>query len=289
MSVSESTLTRPPIKPAGSQLPSVLAIVVTHDGRRWLKSSLVALANQSYPLLDVLVVDDASPDWRADPPLRRLAKRHLRRRRWGWLRTPRPLGFGGAINWALARVRTDADLLMFLHDDARLGRDSLERMVDRLRADEEAAIVGPKVLAWDDPDRLEEVGMAADRFGYPHKGLEEGEIDLGQHDVAAEVFYVTSTCMLVRHAVFRSLRGWDSSMKAFAEDLDLCWRARLAGHAIRVEPAAKVQHAVALARGLRNSRFRPTRYYIRRNRLRAVTKNASGLRLIALVPQFVAL
>src|SRR2546421_348709 len=202
MSVSESTLTRPPIKPAGSQLPSVLAIVVTHDGRRWLKSSLVALANQSYPLLDVLVVDDASPDWRADPPLRRLAKRHLRRRRWGWLRTPRPLGFGGAINWALARVRTDADLLMFLHDDARLGRDSLERMVDRLRADEEAAIVGPKVLAWDDPDRLEAVG---------------------------------------------------------------------------------------LARGLRNSRFRPTRYYIRRNRLRAVTKNASGLRLIALVPQFVAL
>ena len=280
---------RPDDRPTEAGLPSVLAIVVTHSGRTWLRDCLVGLNLQTYPLLDVLVVDDASPDSKESPALKRIAKRHLRRRRWGYLRTPRPLGFGGAINWALSRVRTDADLLLFIHDDAALTETSVERMVARILADATTAIVGPKIVSWDDPDRLEEIGMATDRFGYPYKGLDEGEIDLGQHDASVEVFYVTSTCMLIRQEVFRRLRGWDSRMRAFAEDLDLCWRARVAGYTVRVEPLAKARHAIALARGERQSPFEPSRYYIRRNRLRAVTKSASGLRLIALIPQFLLL
>lgn len=270
-------------------VPSVLAIVVTHDGRTWLRDCLVGLNTQSYPTLDVLVVDDASHDSRAQPALKRIAKRHLKRRRWGYLRTPRPLGYGGAINWALSRVRTDADLLLFIHDDAALTQGSVERMVARMYQDETTSIVGPKIVSWDDEDRLEEVGMAVDRFGYPYKGLEEHEIDLGQHDTAAEVFYVTSTCMLIRHEVFKQLRGWDARMRAFTEDLDLCWRARIAGHTVRVEPAATARHAIALAKGERKSPFKPPRYYIRRNRLRTIAKNASGVRLLALVPTFILL
>jgi hypothetical protein len=162
-------------------------------------------------------------------------------------------------------------------------------MVERLLADETTAIVGPKIVGWDDPDRLEEVGMAIDRFGYPYKGLEENEIDLGQHDVASEVFYVTSTCMLVRHDVFKQLRGWDSRMRAYSEDLDLCWRARIAGYSVHVEPRARARHAVALATGERRSPFHASRYFIRRNRLRTVLKSASSLRLLALIPAFVLL
>lgn len=270
-----------------STRPSVLAIVVTHDGRPWLTSCLVALSAQTYDHLDILVVDDASPVEEGAPPLRRVAKRHLRRRRWGYLRAPRSLGYGGAINWALSRVRTEAELLLFIHDDAELTPDSVEKMVARMSEDAATAIVGPKIVAWDDPARLEEVGMAADRFGYPYKGLEAGEIDLGQHDVSQEVFFVTSTCMLMRHDVFRQLRGWDARMRAFSEDLDLCWRARLAGHSVRVEPAARARHAIALARGQRSSRWQPARYYIRRNRFRSLLKNPAGARLVYLLPQLV--
>ena len=282
------TQARPDPVATGSE-PSVLAIVVTHQGRRWLKDCLVALANQTYRSLDILVIDDASADFREPPHLKRVVKRHARRRRWGYVRTRRPLGFGGAINYVMGRVRSEAELLLFLHDDAALTPHSVERMVARIMADERTAIVGPKVVSWDDPDVLEEIGLVTDRLGYPYKGLEEGEIDLGQHDRVSEVFYVSSTCMLVRHEVFRRLGGWDDAMKAFAEDLDLCWRARLAGYAVRLEPEAKARHAIALAKGERRSPFKPTRYFIRRNRLRAVAKNASGIRLLALIPQYVLL
>ncbi len=272
-----------------SREPSVLAIVVTHDGRKWLSDCLISLANQSYGSLDVLVVDDASPRREEQSTVKRIAKRHLKRRRWGYVRTPRPLGYGGAINWALSRVKTDADLLLLLHDDVELTPESLTRMVERASSDEAVAVVGPKIVTWDDPSILEEVGMAVDRFGYPYKGLEQGEIDLGQHDIASEVFYVTSTCMLMPHELFRQLNGWDSRLGAYAEDLDLCWRARLTGSVVRMEPKAVARHAIAMATGQRPSRFDQARYFIRRNRLRTVIKNASALRLMALVPQFILL
>lgn len=280
---TEESLARPP-EGAGRALPTVLAVVVTHNGRRWLRDSLVSLNTQTYKNLDILVVDDASPDSRHPPPLKRIAKRHLKRRRWGYLRTPRPLGFGGAINWALARARTDADFYLFIHDDAALTPASVERMVARLAADRSCAIVGPKIVSWDNPDLLEEVGMAVDRLGYPYKGLEDTEIDDGQYDDPAEVFFVTSTCMLIRSSVFRQLRGWDANMRAFSEDMDLCWRARVVGHTVRLEPGAKARHAIALATGQRRSKFLPQRYYIRRNRWRSVMKNVAGVRLIGVLP-----
>ncbi len=280
----------PEIDTRESDQPTVLAVVVTHNGREWLKESLVGLAGQSYKLLDVLVVDDATHDSRQRPQIRRIAKRHLQgSRRWGYLRTPRALGYGGAINWAMSRVRTDADLLLFLHDDAALDKHAVEHMVARMEASESTAIVGPKIMAWDDPRKLEEIGMLTDRFGYPYKGLEEDEIDSGQHDSVSEVFYVTSTCMLIRHNLFKDLRGWDARMRAFSEDLDLCWRARVAGYSINVEPKAKARHAMGLATGQRPSPFQPARYFIRRNRLRTVFKNASSLRLLAIIPQFILL
>ena len=287
MATTAPEMTRPQGETEEAPLPRILAILVTHNGRPWLTEALVALDRQTYPHLDVLVVDDASQVVEGSSPLKRVAKRHLRRLRWGFLKTPRPLGYGGAINWALSRVRVKADLLLFLHDDVALTPESVERMVARIQADDTTAIVGPKIVSWDDPDRLEEVGMAADRFGYPYKGLEAGEIDLGQHDVSQEVFFVTSTCMLVRHDVFRQLRGWDARMRAFSEDLDLCWRARLAGHSVRVEPLARARHAIALAKGDRDSKFRPARYFIRRNRFRAVLKNVAAPRLIILLPQLI--
>ncbi|MQA99075.1 MAG: glycosyltransferase [Actinobacteria bacterium] len=286
---TSSTRTRPEPAALGSAEPTVLAIVVTHRGREWLRDCLVALAGQTYRNMDVLVIDDASPDFRERPHLKRLVKRHVRRRRWGLVRTRRPLGFGGAINYMMGRIRTDAEFLLFLHDDAALERTSVEKMVACMAAKGSTAIVGPKIVAWDDPDVLEEIGMATDRLGYPYKALEEGEIDGGQHDGLSDVFYVTSTCMLVRHDVFRRLGGWDDSMRAFSEDLDLCWRARLAGYSVRLEPQAKARHAIALARNLRESPFVPQRYFIRRNRLRAVAKNASALRLIGLIPAYIAL
>ncbi|MBA2274852.1 MAG: glycosyltransferase family 2 protein [Actinobacteria bacterium] len=264
-------------------------MVVTHDGRRWLGECLRSIDRQIYPVMDVVVVDDCSPAGPGEAPLQSVAGAALGRRRHTVLRTPSTFGFGGAVNWALDRLRPDAELLLFIHDDVALDPDSVELMVRRMCLDPGTAIVGPKVVSWDEPALLEEVGWSTDRFGHGYHGLEEGERDSGQRDRAREVFHVTSTCMLVRRTVFYRLNGWDTKMRAFCEDLDLCWRARLAGHSVEVAPAARVRHVAALTHRFRRVPWGPTRYLLRRNRFRAVAKNSSAVRLLWLVPQLLLL
>lgn len=77
MATNSAEMARPDIEEPG--LPRILAILVTHDGRKWLTESLVGLAGQTYPHLDVLVVDDASAVEPGASALKRVAKRHLRR------------------------------------------------------------------------------------------------------------------------------------------------------------------------------------------------------------------
>lgn len=282
LAAAKPTRSREPAVEA--RLDQVLAIVVTHNGHRWLKDCLVALDDQTHPTMDILVVDDCSNVDDDTPPVEKVAGRFISKSRHRVLRTPRPLGYGAAINWALSQTITDARLLLFVHDDVALDATSVESLVERIRANPSNAVVGPKIVAWDDPTRLQEVGLAADRFGFPYKGLEEKESDSGQRDDVREIFHVTSTCMLVRLDVFQRLRGWDAGMGAFAEDLDLCWRARVAGWDIVVEPNARARHAMAMARGARSTPYRSVRYYSRRNRMRALIKNVSAPRLLGLLP-----
>ena len=51
--------------------------------------------------------------------------------------------------------------------------------------------------------------------------------------------------MLVRRDVFDALGGFEPAFAPYAEDLDLCWRAHLAGHRVVVVPAARVREAAA--------------------------------------------
>ena len=79
--------------------------------------------------------------------------------------------------------------------------------------------------------------MAIDRFGVPHSGIEPGELDQEQHDAVRDVFFVSST---VHARARRPLRASSaaSTPTTFpgAEDLDLCWRARIAGARVLVVP-----------------------------------------------------
>ena len=52
--------------------------------------------------------------------------------------------------------------------------------------------------------------MAIDRFGVPHSGIEPGELDQEQHDAVRDVFFVSSTVMLVRADLFAELGGFDA-------------------------------------------------------------------------------
>ena len=114
-----------------------------------------------------------------------------------------------------------------------------------------AGIVTPKVVAYEDPLVLLHVGQTCDRFGVVRERVELGEIDHGQQDLERDVFVAPGGVTLVRADLFAALRGFDPLITVLGEDLDLCWRAQVAGARIVVAPLAKVAHRETMATGER--------------------------------------
>jgi hypothetical protein len=145
-----------------------------------------------------------------------------------------------------------------------------------------AAIVGPKLVDYDDPRLLLEVGMSIDRYGTPHSGLEAGEMDQEQHDAVRDVFFVSSAALLVRADLFAELGGFDPGAFPGSEDLDLCWRALIAGARVLVAPDARARHrAAAEERGVDDE---PDLAARERTRLRTVLVARSRASLALAVP-----
>jgi GT2 family glycosyltransferase len=253
--------------------PPVVAVVVTRNPGVWFDDTLGALAAQDYPDLTVLVLDCSSDE---DPTAR--VARHLPRA--FVRRVDSDAGFAGAANEALQLVE-GATFLLLCHDDVAPDPAAVRTLVEEAYRSN-AGIVGPKVVRADDPELLLEVGRAIDRFGAPYTGIEPGEVDQEQHDGVRDVFYVSSATMLVRVDLFVELEGFDPATFPGAEDLDLCWRARLAGARVIVAPDARVAHREAAADRTRTDR--PDEIALARSRVRVLLTSYSFLTLLWLVP-----
>ncbi|MFA9430081.1 glycosyltransferase family 2 protein [Egicoccus sp. AB-alg2] len=271
--------------PVSSDLPTVLVVLVTHDGAHWLPRTLAALAEQSHPSLDVVAVDNGSTDTTRDVLLAHLDADQV-------LVAERDLGFGAAVSMALdARPAAGPDAapyVLFLHDDAALAPDAVERLVHAMEADPRLAIVGPKQRVWGQEHELQSVGWTVDLTGRADSGVDPGELDQGQRDTERRSLYVSTSGMLVRRDVFDDLGRFDRRYHLFRDDLDLCWRAWLAGHDVEVVPEAVTAHVAAATNYLRlgQTRFIGPRYFAERNTLATLLKNYGFARLLLVVPLY---
>lgn len=219
-------------------VPAVVAVIVTHNAGDWLDETLGAFVAQGYANLSVLVIDTGS----AIDPTPRIA--HAMPGAFVRRLDHNP-GFGPALNEVLELVE-GASFLLLCHDDIAPDPDTVHLLVEEAFRSN-AGVVGPKLVAWDDPDVLLQVGLAGDRTGASSPYAERGELDQQQHDAVRDVFTVPGACTLVRTDLFSHLGGVDPSLELIGEDLDLSWRAHLVGARVVVAPAARVRHREAMA------------------------------------------
>lgn len=222
-----------------NRAPAVVAVVVTTGPGPGLEATLASLVGQDYPDLSLLVLANGDhPD---------VAARVAALAPTAFVKVlEENRGFAAACNEAAVMV-DGAAFWLFCHDDVRLDADCVSRLVETAyRAN--AGIVTPKFVDYDDPLTLLHVGQNSDRFGVVRERVEPGEIDHGQQDLERDVFVAPGGTTLVRADLFATLRGFDPLIAALGEDLDLCWRAQLAGARIVVAPLARVAHRASIAR-----------------------------------------
>ncbi|MEU9036400.1 glycosyltransferase [Streptomyces sp. NPDC048352] len=255
----------------------VTAVLVAHDGARWLPETLAGLLAQERPAQNHVAADTGS----ADDSARLLAEAfgddrvlHLARR----------TGFGAAVGEAARSAGTltpdelpylkrpsgwdpvsrtwrddtydlpelphgePVQWLWLLHDDSAPEPDALAELLRVADENPDAAVVGPKLRGWYDRKQLLEAGVTIARSGRRWTGLDRREQDQGQHDQVRPVLSVSTAGMLVRRDVHDALGGFDRRLPLMRDDVDFCWRAHSAGHTVLVAPDAVLRHAEAAAR-----------------------------------------
>ncbi|WP_055569836.1 glycosyltransferase family 2 protein [Streptomyces atriruber] len=259
----------------------VTAVLVAHDGARWLPDALAGLLGQERPVQNAVAADTGSADDSARLVTEALGADRV-------LHLARRSGFGTAVDEAVRTApvlspeelpylkrpsgwdpvsrtwRDDAydmpDLphgepvqwLWLLHDDCAPDPDALAEMLRVVENERElgkdVAVVGPKLRGWYDRRQLLEVGVSIANSGRRWTGLDRREQDQGQHDHVRPVLSVSTAGMLIRRDVYEQLGGFDRRLPLMRDDVDLCWRAHTAGHRVLVAPDAVVRHAEASSR-----------------------------------------
>ncbi len=267
--------------------PSVLAVLVTRDAVGWLGECLRSLGAQTYDRLGVVAVDNGSTDGTLEMLRQALGEGRV-------IELGENLGIAGAMGAASQLPAAQAaDYLLVVHDDAALAPDAVTRMLETaegIEGVERVGVVGPKIVDWDEPRVLREVGRSTDRFGHPFTPLQDGERDQGQYDRVLEVLFVSSAVMLISRDAWQRTGPFDERFAGHHDDLDFCWRARLAGFRVLMTPLATARHRDAATRGERAEQpHRSTRYYAERAALASMLKDYGFLTLLWVMPVYALL
>lgn len=212
------------------------AIIVAWNHITCLPDCLEALASQTYPNLEVIVVDNASQDGSAALVRDRFPQVRV-------LEQTRNLGFAAGFN--LGVKAASGEWLISINPDLVPAPDFVSRMIQAASTDACIGMVAPKLLRVEDLQRLDSTGLFLDRRRRPYdRG--QMQVDRGQYDGEVDVFGACGAAALYRRTMMEDLaingEYFDEDFFAYCEDADLAWRAQSRGWRSLYVPEATASH-----------------------------------------------
>jgi GT2 family glycosyltransferase len=251
-------------------------IIPNLDGSRHLPALFDHLAAQTLSDFEVLFVDNGSTDDSVEVTLaaaRRLdLDLHI-------IRNAQNRGFAPACNQGLRAAH--APWLVLLNNDTRPEPGWLEQLLAAPEGEPEVGMVASKLLRAANPTLIDSAGIAVDWAGiiWVRQG---GQPDTPGDTTPLEVFGPSGGAALYSRAMLDQIGRLDDDFFAYLEDVDLAWRARLAGWRCLLQPQARVLHAHSATLGDASPR---KRFLLARNKVWLLIKNYPNPWLTANLPR----
>ena len=259
-------------------LDEQVTIVIPHYRAEILVDCLQSLYEHTATPIRVIVVDDG-PD---APSISRARERFPQIK---VLRNESNLGFSASCNRGLNEARTRYAVL--LNDDTRVTDDWLSPLLEAAEQDPAIAACQPKLMSATHPGMFDYGGAAGghiDSLGYTFcrgRILGHIEADEGQYDESVPLFWACGSALFLRVAAVREVDMLDLDFFMHFEEIDLCWRLRLAGHRVLSVPKSVVIHHSGFT--LPPDSYGKS-YLNHRNNLVMLYKNSPASRLLWLLP-----
>lgn len=235
-------------------------VIPNLDGEKLLPICLESLKHQTMRDFDITVVDNGSRDGSLDLLQRRYQEVKA-------ISLKKNYGFAFAVNRGIETTR--GEFISLLNNDIELDPKWLEELHRALAKHPEAGTCGPKLMRYRERDRINVLGIRMNRNGEVEI-IGAGEVDRGQYEEERYVFGVNAGASLYRRRMFEEIGLFDEAFFASFEDVDMSFRAQLAGYKALYVPKAIGYHMVGET--IKREKYLPT-YLNNRNKLLFLWKN----------------
>jgi len=252
--------------------PLVSVIIVSWNGKDLLAECLDSLFAQRFRDFEVIVVDNGSRDGTTAFLRERYPKVVV-------VGLAENKGYAGGNNAGLQEAR--GAFIVLLNNDTKVDPAWLGSLVKTAQQEPGSGMWASKILTYDDPGLIDNVGHLI----YPD-GLARGkgrlERDRGQYELHAEALWPSGCAGMYRKEMLDETGWLDEDFFAYADDVDLGLRGRLAGWKCTYVPEAKVYHKYSAS----SSAYSPLKaFLVERNRIWVLLKYYP-LELILISPYY---
>ncbi|MGC9360062.1 MAG: glycosyltransferase family 2 protein [Anaerolineae bacterium] len=238
--------------------PQASVIIPNWNGLRYLRPCLASLQAQTWPSFEVIVVDNASTDGSAETVRREFPDVRV-------LALSKNGGYSGGCNAGIGAAR--GDVVVFLNNDIEAEPTWLEALLGALDRHPDAGSAASRMMLYDQPTHIHSAGDTYGVDGLPDsRGVWQ---PYGPpYDQERYVFGGCGGALAYRKEVLEDIGLFDERFFMYCEDVDLNWRAQLAGYRCIYTPDAVVRHHLSATGG-----GSLASYYVGRNTLWVIARN----------------
>lgn len=249
----------------------VSVIIVNWNGKKYLKSCLKSLFDQTYPNLEVILVDNDSLDGSIEftqtyyPQVKIIKNR-------------KNLGFAQGNN--IGYRNSSGDYVLFLNNDTKVTKKFLDPLVKYLDSRPLVGAIQSKILLLEKKGYLDSVGAFLTWTGFLyHFGVSKK--DLGKYNKEITIFSAKGACMMFKREILEKVKVdgeiFDGRYFAYFEETDLCHRVWLAGYKIVFLPSSVIYHVMGATSSKLDEHF--IQYHSFKNRINSYVKNLEFINL----------
>lgn len=267
-------------RPVSSQMAEARSTIVipNYNGISYIKACLDSIFADSYPV-KVILVDNGSTDGSAEllREYERLNEIHK------CIFLPDNKGFCKAVNAGIKAC--DTKYVILLNNDVTVEPGFVRELEKTMEEHADAFSANAQMRMMKNPKYMDNAGDYYCALGWAFD-YGKGKPVSQKYQKPRRIFASCGGASIYRCSVFEEIGYFDEAHFAYLEDIDIGYRARIAGYYNYYQPAALVYHAGSSVSGSQYNEFKIN--LSSRNSIYIIRKNMPGLQIILNFPLLIA-